>query len=84
MIEKFGENFARRSKLYDHAEHNDSNYLNGHCMVSLLLSFPVFWEGKIHYYSVPLGYCLWDKGESKLALAAGLVTQNINVIGQGR
>jgi hypothetical protein len=41
MIEKSGKHFELCSKLYDHAAHNGSNYLNGHCMVSLLLSFPV-------------------------------------------
>ncbi len=39
MIEKSGKYFELCSKLYDHAAHNGSNYLNGHCMVSLLLSF---------------------------------------------
>ena len=34
MVEKFGRHFELCSKLYDHAAHNGSNYLNGHCMVS--------------------------------------------------
>lgn len=38
LIEKSGKKFEFCSKLYDHATHNGSNYLNGHCMVSLLLS----------------------------------------------
>ena len=25
------------SKLFDHAAHNGSNYLNGHCFVSVML-----------------------------------------------
>ncbi len=41
MVAKEGEKFELRSKLFDHAAHNGSNYLNGHCMVSILLSFPV-------------------------------------------
>ncbi len=61
MVEKSGKKFELCSKLYDHAAHNGSNYLNGHCMVSLLLSFPVFREGRVPYLSVPLGYRLWDK-----------------------
>ena len=44
-------------------------------MVSLLLSFPVYQNGKILYLSVPVGYRLWDKETSKLALAADLVAQ---------
>ena len=41
MVEKSGKQFELCTKLYDHAAHNGSNYLYGHCMVSLLLSFPV-------------------------------------------
>lgn len=61
MIEKSGKHFELCSKLYDHAAHNGSNYLNGYCMVSLLLSFPVYQDEKILYVSVPVGYRLWDK-----------------------
>ena len=84
MVEKFGRHFELCSKLYDHAAHNGSNYLNGHCMVSLLLSFPVYQEGKILYLSVPVGYRLWDKEKSKLALAAELVAQAMKTIGLRR
>ena len=38
MAEKSGEKFEYCSKLFDHAAHNGSNYLNEHCFVSLLLS----------------------------------------------
>lgn len=81
MVEKSGNHFASCSTLFDHAAHNGSNYLNGHCMVSLLISFPVFREGMIHYLSVPLGYRLWDKEKTKLALAAELVQQAMEIIG---
>ena len=81
LIEKFGKKFELSSKLFDHAAHNGSNFLNGHCMVSLLLSFPVSLNGKMKYLSIPLGYRLWDKSNSKLALAAKMVEQAIQVIG---
>ena len=84
MVEKSGGHFELCSKLYDHAAHNGSNYLNGHCMVSLLLSFPVYQNGKILYLSVPVGYRLWDKEKSKLALAAGLAAQAMKAIGPQR
>ena len=84
MIEKSGKHFELCSKLYDHAAHNGSNYLNGHCMVSLLLSFPVYQDGKILYLSVPVGYRLWDKEKSKLALAAELAAQAMKAIGPER
>ena len=35
LTEKFGEKFEHWGKLYDHAAHNGSAYLNGHCLVSL-------------------------------------------------
>jgi len=84
LVEKFGKKFEYSSKLFDHAAHNGSNFLNGHCMVSLLLSFPVISDGIMQYCSVPLGYRLWDKSKSKLALAAELVKQAMNVIGSNR
>ena len=58
--------------------------LSGHCMVSLLLSFPVYQDGKILYLSVPVGYRLWDKEKSKLALAAELAAQAMKAIGPER
>lgn len=84
LIEKAGKKFEHVSKLFDHAAHNGSNFLNGHCMVSLLLSFPVISEQNVQYLSIPLGYRLWDKSKSKIALAAELVEQAVNVIGSNR
>ncbi len=73
MVSKFGQKFENVSKLFDHAAHNGSNYLNGHCFVSLMLCVPVWNKNKIHYLSVPLGYRMWQKKESKLELAASMV-----------
>ncbi len=84
MVEKEGEKFELRSKLFDHAAHNGSNYLNGHCMVSILLSFPVLVDGCIRYLSVPLGYQIWDKKQTKLEIAAGMVRQAMGGIGAQR
>lgn len=84
MVEKEGEKFELRSKLFDHAAHNGSNYLNGHCMVSILLSFPVMAGSCIRYLSVPLGYQLWDKKQTKLEIAAGMVRRAMDKIGPDR
>lgn len=73
MIVKFGKKFENVSKLFDHAAHNGSNYLNGHCFVSLMLCVPVWKENRIVYQSVPLGYRMWTKEVSKLELAADMV-----------
>ncbi|MDE7231884.1 MAG: transposase, partial [Lachnospiraceae bacterium] len=75
MISKFGRKFEDASKLFDHAAHNGSNYLNGHCFVSIMLCIPVWNGAKISYLAVPLGYRMWQKKESKLELAASIVRQ---------
>ena len=75
MVSKFGTKFEDVSKLFDHAAHNGSNYLNGHCFVSILLCVPVWNRQKVSYLAVPLGYRMWQKKESKLELAASMVRQ---------
>lgn len=73
MVPKFGEKFEDVSKLFDHAAHGGSNYLNGHCFVSLMLCVPVWNKDKISYLAIPLGYRMWQKEKSKLALAAEMM-----------
>ena len=63
MVSKFGTKFENVSKLFDHAAHNGSNYLNGHCFVSVMLCVPVWNRDKVSYLSVPPGYRLWQKKE---------------------
>ena len=75
MVSKFGKKFENVLKLFDHAAHNGSNYLNGHCFVSIMLCVPVLDHDKISYLSVPLGYRMWQKKESKLELAASMIRQ---------
>ena len=73
MVEKYGTKFQARSKLFDHAAHNGSNYLNGHCFVSIMLHVPLESADGTIYLSAPLGYRLWTKELSKLELAADMV-----------
>ena len=75
MVSKFGTKFENVSKMFDHAAHNGSNYLNGHCFVSILLCVPVWNQDKVSYLSVPLGYRMWQKKESKLEMAASMIRQ---------
>ena len=75
MVSKFGTKFENVSKLFDHAAHNGSNYLNGHCFVSLMLCVPVWNRNRVVYLSVPLGYRIWQKTETKLELAASMIRQ---------
>lgn len=75
IISKFGRKFEEVSKLFDHAAHNGSNYLNEHCFVTIMLCIPIWNESKIAYLAVPLGYRMWQKKDSKLELAASTVRQ---------
>ena len=84
MVEKYGEHFENREKLFDHAKHNGSNYLYGHCFVSIMLSVPVFDQGKVRYLSFPIGYRMWTKEQTKLAMAADLVKEVMKIIGGER
>lgn len=53
------------------------SYLNGHCFVSVMLCVPYAdkKDGAIRYISIPLGYRMWKKKESKLELAASMIRQ---------
>ena len=84
MAEKYGEHFENRTKLFDHAGHNGSNYLNGHCFVSIMLSVPVLDRGTIRYLSFPVGYRMWTKEKTKLAMAADMVKEVMDMIGSQR
>lgn len=73
IVPKYGKKFENVSNLFDHAAHNGSSHLNGHCFVSLMLCVPVRKKGKVSYLSIPLGYKMWDKTKTKLVLAAEMV-----------
>ncbi len=75
MVPKFGKKFDNVSLLFDHTAHNGSNYLSGHCFVSLMLCVPVWRKHRIVYLAVPLGYRMWNKELSKLGLAASMIRQ---------
>ena len=75
MVAKTGTRFENVSKLFDHAAHNGSNYLNGHCFVNIMLCIPVWKNDRVSYLSLPLGYRMWQKKESKLELAASMIRQ---------
>ena len=61
MVAMAGTRFENVSKLFDHAAHNGSNYLNGHCFVSIMLCIPVWKNDRVSYLSLPLGYRMWQK-----------------------
>ena len=61
VVSKSVTKFENVSKLFDHAAHNGSNYLNGYCFVSIMFCVPVFNNGKNSYLSIPPGYRMWQK-----------------------
>ena len=72
------------SFLFDHASRQkNTNYINGHCFVSLTLCIPVYSsKGTPSYLSVPIGYCMWKKGTgiTKLDLAKLLILNILPVL----
>lgn len=89
MAEKKGKKFEGVSKLFDHAAHNGSSYLNGHCFVSISLCIPVLARkhGRCDtgYRTIPLGFRMWRKGgTSKLQLASDMVRAVMPELPDGR
>lgn len=70
---KFGNKFDCYYKLFDHTSKNGTPYLNGHCFVSLVINIPVFIGRQVRYLSIPVGYRLYDKQQTKLQMAAALI-----------
>ena len=66
LIEKIGTHFDAIAKLYDHALHNGTNYLNGHCVVTLVLLIPLLDDtGSVQYVRIPLQHKLWIPKKNK-------------------
>ena len=63
--------------MFDHARHNGSNHLNGHCFVGLVLRIPIGNLENTRYLSVPIGYRLRAEKENKLNLAAEMIEQSL-------
>ena len=86
IIAKAGQCFDFVSKLFDHAMHTGSAYVNGHCFVSLMLSVPIDSDTKkepfgIHYLHVPVAYRLWTKDKTKLEMAADAIDEVMKELG---
>ena len=84
LVEKYGKQFAHWSKLFDHTARNGSSYLNGHCFVCLEMSLPVQNSSGCRYVSFPLACRMWTKELSKLDIAAQLVTNAMDCLGDSR
>ena len=60
MVAKAGTRFENVSKLFDHAAHNGSNYLNGHCFVSIMLCILVWKNDRMKYIPLFLYSFRWN------------------------
>ena len=49
-----------------------------------MISIPVFDNGVIRYLSFPVGYRMWAKEKTKLAMAADMVKEVMEIIGSDR
>ena len=76
---KFGTKFACYQTMYDHAKHNGSCYLKGHCFVALSIRVPVFVSGEIQYLNIPVGYRLRND-ENKLEIAATMIDLAMEIL----
>lgn len=90
LVEKYGKKFDDVATLYDHCARTGSNYLNGHCFVSLILGIPVLHNGKTRYIRVPIEHRLWIPNEdkttvkdesNKLQLAYAMISEALDIMG---
>jgi len=73
MQAKFGTHFECYKTMFDHARHNGSNYLKGHCFVALMIGVPVIVGGNVQYLNIPVGFRLRDENENKLKIASKMI-----------
>lgn len=77
---KYGTHFECYQKMFDHAKHNGSNYLKGHCFVSLMISVPVMVNGSVRYLNIPVGFRLRKEKENKLEIASKMIETAMKIL----
>ena len=80
MQAKYGTHFEEYSKMFDHAKHDGSLYLNGHCFVALAVCVPVIIGNTIKYLTVPIRFRLKGKEESKLKIASEMICEAMKTL----
>jgi len=78
---KYGTHFECYQTMFDHAKHNNTNYLKGHCFVALTISVPIILEGCIRYLNIPVGFRLRSKDENKLEIASKMLDNAMSILG---
>ena len=76
---KFGTRFECYQTMFDHAKHNGTNYLKGHCFVALTIGVPVVTDGEVRYLHIPVCYRLRND-ESKLKIASSMIDSTMDVL----
>ena len=59
LVEKIGKLFGSVSCLFDHSAHDDNKYINGHCVVCVLMFIPILVDREIKYIKFPVAFRLW-------------------------
>jgi len=77
---KFGTKFECYSKMFDHAKHEGSSYLSGHCFVALTICIPVTVENTVKYLNVPIRFRLKGANENKLTIASEMLAEAMKVL----
>jgi len=77
---KFGTKFECYSKIFDHAKHNGSSYLSGHCFVALAICVPVTIGNTVKYLTVPIRFRLKGEDESKLTIASEMICDTMKTL----
>jgi len=70
---KYGDKFDCYSKHFDHTQKTGSQYLNGHCFVSLMLNIPLYYHDNVKYLSIPIGYRIYSNGQNKLEMSSQMI-----------
>lgn len=87
LVEKEGKDFDYISKLHDHAKHNGTCYLFGHCFVCVMMIICIRMGCRSFYISFPVAFRMWrpsknktedNEYQTKLEIAAELCKQIIS------
>ena len=93
LVEKVGDHFEFWDKLHDHTNKNGTNYIYGHCFVSLVIAVPVLINGSVKYIRVPLEHRLWipkqqrvmeQDEQNKLEIASSMIEEAIALLGNDK
>jgi len=77
---KFGTKFECYSKIFDHAKHNGSSYLSGHCFVALAIGVPVSIGNTVKYLTIPIRFRLRGEDENKLTIASEIICDTMKTL----